>query len=572
MRRRAERTVTPESSPELSQWEAAGSSPESSRWKVAGPLPGSLRWKVAALITLACCAVAAVVGVLVHRTTLERTMRLGEARALMEAATVADQYRAGTAPEPPTPWTDWIKDPADLPTALRARLPSGSPTRSPADLPAESRTESRTELSIASPAASPTERPATSSAESPLGSPADSPDGSPTGSPAWTPDGSAVTWYDDQKPDQPWMWAAQRVRGGFVATSKIDMSSDLASLRALDRAMVLAALTALAVVVPLSALLAEPANRRLRRVADTARRIAAGDLDARVATAKQDNPERRNGIAMQRDPGHPDEITAQRDLAHQHKITVTRDPDHLGGIATQRGRGRRDEIADIAVAVDSMAASLQHRLLAEQRFTADVAHDLRTPLMGLVAAVELLEEGEATELVRDRVRLLRSLVEDLLEVSRLDAGAEVADRVRVPLAELARQSAARVGVEARVQTPDGGEPVAETDPRRLDRIVANLVLNARRHGEPPVLITVRDHLVEIRDHGPGYPPELLAEGPRRFRTGAAERGRGHGLGLTIALGQAGVIGAELTLANAGDGGALATLRLPRRDQDVLIPG
>ncbi|MEV5499026.1 HAMP domain-containing sensor histidine kinase [Nonomuraea fuscirosea] len=480
-----------------------------------GPLPGSLRWKVAALITLACCAVAAVVGVLVHRTTLERTMRLGEARALTEAATVADRYRAGTAPEPPTPWTDWIKDPADLPTALRARLPTESPTKSPAELPAESRTAS----SIASPAASPTERPAASSAESPLGSPAGSPAGSPDGS----PDGSAVTWYDDQKPDQPWMWAAQRMRGGFVATSKIDMSSDLASLRALDRAMVLAALTALAVVVPLSALLAEPANRRLRRVADTARRIA--------------------------------------------------DPGHQGGTAAKKGRGRRDEIADIAVAVDSMAASLQHRLLVEQRFTADVAHDLRTPLMGLVAAVELLEEGEATELVRDRVRLLRSLVEDLLEVSRLDAGAEVADRVRVPLAELARQSAARVGVEARVRTPDAGEPVAETDPRRLDRIVANLVLNARRHGEPPVLITVRDHLVEIRDHGPGYPPELLAEGPRRFRTGAAERGRGHGLGLTIALGQAGVIGAELTLANAEEGGALATLRLPRRrDQDVLIQG
>ncbi|MEV4089616.1 hypothetical protein AB0J43_56065, partial [Nonomuraea fuscirosea] len=224
-------------------------------------MPGSLRWKVAALITLACCAVAAVVGVLVHRTTLERTMRLGEARALMEAATVADQYRAGTAPEPPTPWTDWIKDPADLPTALRARLPTESPTESPAELPAELPAEPRTESSIASPAASPTERPATSSADSPDGSSAES----PTGSPAWMPDGSAVTWYDDQKPDQPWMWAAQRVRGGFVATSKIDMSSDLASLRALDRAMVLAALTALAVVVPLSALLAEPANRRLRR-------------------------------------------------------------------------------------------------------------------------------------------------------------------------------------------------------------------------------------------------------------------------------------------------------------------
>ncbi|MEU8395675.1 ATP-binding protein [Nonomuraea sp. NPDC048892] len=466
-------------------------------------MPGSLRWKVAALITVACCAVAAVVGVLVHRMTLERTMRLGEGRALTDVATVAAQYRTGAAPEQPVPWTDWIRDPAELPAALRARLPAESPT------------------------------------ESSTGSPTRS----PTDSPAWAPDGSAVTWYDDQKPDQPWMWAALRVHGGFVATSKIDMSSDLAGLRALDRAMVLAALTALAVVVPLSALLAEPANRRLRRVAVTARRIAAGDLDARVATAKRD------------DPGGQDEIATRKG----------RGPGQRQGIGVTKRPGRGDEIADIAVAVDSMAASLQHRLLAEQRFTADVAHDLRTPIMGLVAAVELLDEGEAADLVRDRVQVLRSLVEDLLEVSRLDAGAEVADHVRVPLAELAAQSAARVGVEARVVIPDGGEPVAVTDPRRLDRIVANLVLNARRHGEPPVLITVRDHLVEIRDHGPGYPQELLAEGPRRFRTGAAERGRGHGLGLTIALGQAGVIGTELSLANAEDGGALATLRLPRRD-------
>ncbi|MGV9325571.1 sensor histidine kinase [Streptosporangium sandarakinum] len=416
---------------------------------------GSLRWKVAALITLACCAVAAVVGVLVHRTTLERTMRQAEERALVWAAMVAKEYRAGTPPEEPAPWTESIKRPDELPSPLRERLAVESP----------------------------------------------------------------ATWYDDRKPDQPWMWAAQWVDGGLVATSTMEVGSDMIRLRALDRAMVQAALTALAVVVPISVCLAEPANRRLRRVARTARRVANGDLDARVAPA----PPRRGG-----------------------------------GLAR---RGGRDEIADISAAVDSMAASLQHRLLAEQRFTADVAHDLRTPLMGLVAVVELLEEGETTDLVRGQVRVLRSLVEDLLEVSRLDAGAEVAERVRVPLAELAEESAARVGVEVRVLA--SGNPVAETDPRRLDRILANLVLNAHRHGAPPVEITVRDHVIEVRDRGPGFPPELLADGPKRFRTGAAERGRGHGLGLTIALGQAHVIGAELTLANAPDG-AVAVLRLPRQ--------
>ncbi|MEU4580335.1 HAMP domain-containing sensor histidine kinase [Nonomuraea sp. ATR24] len=331
--------------------------------------------------------------------------------------------------------------------------------------------------------------------------------------------GRPAVGYGLDHRDEPWMWAAQPYGDGRHAVSvQISMGSQLLRLHALDRDMAKAALTALAVVVPVSAGLAELANRRLRRVARTARRIAAGDLDARTRPA----------------------------------------PPHRA-----RWRGR-DEITDIAAAVDSMAAALQHRLLAEQRFTADVAHDLRTPLMGLVAVVELLEEGEAADLVRDRVRVLRKLVEDLLEVSRLDAGAEVAERARVPLAELAEESAARLGVEARVIA--GGNPVAETDPRRLDRILANLVLNAHRHGAPPVEITIGvttgGHVIEVRDRGPGFPAELLDGGPERFRTGAAERGHGHGLGLTIALGQARVIGAELSLANTPDG-AVAVLRLPR---------
>ncbi|MER6002668.1 HAMP domain-containing sensor histidine kinase [Nonomuraea angiospora] len=413
---------------------------------------GSLRWKLAALITLACCAIVTVVGILVHRTTLERTMRLGEERALVSAAEVADKHRRDAPPEEGlVPYTESIMSVDELPPPLRARLAVESP----------------------------------------------------------------ATWYDDLRSEERWMWAAQPVGDGLVAAPTIDMTSDLRGLTALDRAMVRAALTALAVVLPVSMGIAELANRRLRRVAATARRIADGDLDARVAAD-------RRGLSRW---------------------------------------GGRDEIAGISAAVDSMAASLQHRLLAEQRFTADVAHDLRTPLMGLVAAVELLEESEATDLVRDRVRVLRSLVEDLLEVSRLDTGAEVAERVRVPLLEVAEESAARVGVETRVTA--SGNPVAETDPRRLDRILANLVLNAHRHGAPPVEITVRDHVIEVRDRGPGFPPELLADGPSRFRTGAAERGRGHGLGLTIALGQAQVIGADLTLANAPDGGAIAILRLPR---------
>ncbi|MFD9858023.1 ATP-binding protein [Streptomyces alboflavus] len=325
-------------------------------------------------------------------------------------------------------------------------------------------------------------------------------------------DPGPLTWYDTSKPLQgPFMWAASRVDGTDVAV-RMDMGAEKRSLQALDRHIRYAAIATLAVVVPLTLLAAELVLRRLRRVAGTARRIRNGSLDARTASR-----------------GH-------------------------------------DEISEISSAVDHMADALQERLRGEQRFTADVAHELRTPLAGLVTSASLLPESEATELVQDRVRVLRALVDDLLEISRLDAGAEHADAQPVPLGDLVTESVRRTGLDTRITAV--GDPTVETDPRRVDRIVTNLVLNAHRHGGAPVEVTVtattRAVTVVVRDHGPGFPAELLDHGPQRFRTGAAERGHGHGLGLTIALGQAHVIGARVTLTNAEPHGAVATLSLPRR--------
>ncbi|WP_405630620.1 ATP-binding protein [Streptomyces sp. NBC_01174] len=402
----------------------------------------SLRWKIAALVAVSCCAIALTVGVLVHRSTLARSMNDGRLKAVTQLSRDLQDHERDDAARPGPLSSDAV------PEELLHRL------RSPQGLK----------------------------------------------------DGYA-TWYDGEAPgDHPSMWAARMYRGDPVAV-EVDMTPDLLTRRALDRHMWKYSLVALAVVVPLSALAAELPNRRLRRVARTARRIAAGDLAARTAA----------------------------------------------------GRGS-DEIAEISATVDSMADSLLGRLLAEQRFTADVAHELRTPLMGLVTASELLPEAEATELVRDRVVVLRTLVENLLEISRLDAGVERAEVGPVPLADAIRESLARTGLRTRLTTDDVLPAV--TDPRRLDRIVANLVVNAHRHGREPVEVEVAGTCVTVRDHGPGFPRELLTDGPQRFRTGASERGRGQGLGLTIALGQAHVIGASLSFANASDGGAVATLRLP----------
>ncbi|MER6168056.1 HAMP domain-containing sensor histidine kinase [Streptomyces violaceorubidus] len=406
----------------------------------------SLRWKTVLLVAVCCGAVALTVGSLVHSSTLARSMNDGSAKAVAALSAALEDYERDGVP------TDTLEvSPGAMPDELLRELREGR------------------KLS----------------------------------------DGYA-TWYEADGPgDHPSMWAARTYRGKPVAV-EVDMTADLLTRRALDRHMWKYSLLALAVVVPVSALAAELPHRRLRRVAHTARRIAAGDLTARTAD--------------------------------------------------DRGS---DEITDISATVDSMADSLHQRLLSEQRFTADVAHELRTPLMGLLTASELLPAGEATDLVQDRVRALRTLVEDLLEISRLDAGAEQAERRRVPVGEAVADSLARTGLETGLTATGAG--YAETDPRRLDRIVANLVVNAHRHGRGPVTVTVAGTTVTVRDHGPGFPPELLAEGPQRFRTGTPERGRGHGLGLTIALGQARLVGASLSFANAPDGGAVATLRLPAAD-------
>jgi signal transduction histidine kinase len=146
---------------------------------------------------------------------------------------------------------------------------------------------------------------------------------------------------------------------------------------------------------------------------------------------------------------------------------------------------------------------------------------------------------------------LRALVEDLLEIARLDSGTERADLRWVDLERFTRDVAAPYG--ASVEAAAGARVF--TDPRRLERVMVNLLENARRHGAPPITVRSRSDRIEVLDRGPGFSPELLASATERFKTGAAARGGGTGLGLAIASGQAQVISARLELANRDDGGA-----------------
>lgn len=346
------------------------------------------------------------------------------------------------------------------------------------------------------------------------------PPGLPAPLRALATDGERGTLVADDR-GRPAVWAAGPADGRALAT-RIDHSQDARTLRGLDRAIVGSSLLATGATLLVGAFAVTRVTRRLHKTARVARRISAGDLDARVADPRAAGP-----------------------------------------------ASRRDEVAIVAGALDAMASTLQRKLQTEQRFTADVAHELRTPLTGLSAAAELLPPGRPSELVRERVRTMRGLTEDLLEISRLDAGTEHVDLAvhePAPIAErVVRASGTTTGV-----VNVGEHPVrVETDRRRLERVLGNLVANAHRHGRPPVTLTIDGAVVTVRDHGPGFPEYLVTGGPQRFRTEGG--GKGHGLGLTIAVGQAEAIGASLAFRNPPEGGAEARLTLPAHGAPDGVP-
>ncbi|MDH6217329.1 HAMP domain-containing sensor histidine kinase [Streptomyces pseudovenezuelae] len=296
-------------------------------------------------------------------------------------------------------------------------------------------------------------------------------------------------------------------------------------------------------------------------------------------------------------------------LAQAAATTVLKPVQRLGVAARRLGEGRldtrlrvsgTDELADLSRTFNHAAEALEKRVddmaardEASRRFVADMSHELRTPLTAITAVTEILEEEleaesgsmdpmiePAVRLVVSETRRLNELVENLMEVTRFDAGTarlvlddvEVADQITACLDARAWLDAVDLDAERGIH--------ARLDPRRLDVIMANLVGNALKHGGSPVRVAVRESgakatedgagaevVIAVRDHGPGIPEDVLPHVFDRFYKASASRPRseGSGLGLSIALENAHIHGGEITAANSPDGGAVFTLRLP---QDV----
>jgi two-component system sensor histidine kinase MtrB len=169
------------------------------------------------------------------------------------------------------------------------------------------------------------------------------------------------------------------------------------------------------------------------------------------------------------------------------------------------------------------------------------------------------------ELLIEDVGRLRRLVEDLMEISRLDAGAEAVQPEAVDLAAAVAAVVRARGWDGRVRL-DAEKTIVTTDPRRLERIVANLVGNGLEHGGDEVAVRVgRDGehaFVEVADQGPGIPAEHLPHLFERFyKADPARSSPGSGLGLAIAQENARLLGGTIEVHSEPGKGTRFTLRL-----------
>lgn len=252
-----------------------------------------------------------------------------------------------------------------------------------------------------------------------------------------------------------------------------------------------------------------------------------------------------------------------------------------------------DELATLAQSFNGMADSLQKQIKeladlsqVQQRFVSDVSHELRTPLTTIRLAGDVLYDqretfppamARTTELLHTQTQRFEILLADLLEISRYDAGSVQLEIEPSSLVHLAEDSidgvaalAEQKGSEIRLVAPGGYSPV-EMDPRRIRRVVRNLLGNAIEHGEGrPIVVTIdsneRAVALTVRDYGLGMTEEEAERVFDRFWRADPSRKRtigGTGLGLAIALEDAQLHGGTLDLWTRVGGGSCFRLTLPR---------
>ncbi|MFF4500335.1 MtrAB system histidine kinase MtrB [Streptomyces sp. NPDC001401] len=278
------------------------------------------------------------------------------------------------------------------------------------------------------------------------------------------------------------------------------------------------------------------------------------------------------------------------------------------GIAERLSAGRlqermkvtgEDDIARLGEAFNKMAQNLQLKIQQledlsrmQRRFVSDVSHELRTPLTTVRMAADVIHEARedfdpitarSAELLADQLDRFESLLADLLEISRFDAGAAALEAEPIDLREVVRRVvsgaeplAERKGTHIRV-LGDQQPVVAEADARRVERVLRNLVVNAVEHGEGKDVVVKLAAAggavaVAVRDYGVGLKPGEATRVFSRFWRADPARARttgGTGLGLSIALEDARLHGGWLQAWGEPGGGSQFRLTLPRTADEPL---
>ena len=297
------------------------------------------------------------------------------------------------------------------------------------------------------------------------------------------------------------------------------------------RSLLIAALIAVPFGVLVALLIARHISKPITNVSKAARRVAHGDLSARVT---------------------PPSIR------------------HVG------------EISELTHNFNAMAESLERLEHERQAMVADIAHELRTPLTILQGHLDAIEDGvlpldsDALGTLTKQTQLLSRLVTDLRTLSLADAGRLSLERRNVDLTELVREckaafsgSAQAKGVTIRLELPPTLPLCA--DPDRLLQVMGNLLSNALRHTSPSGEVTLQveqsqeEAKLSVTDSGPGLSEEALGRVFNRFYRADMSRGRttgGSGLGLAIVRALVELHSGRVLAANSAEGGAVFSVWLP----------
>jgi len=332
-----------------------------------------------------------------------------------------------------------------------------------------------------------------------------------------------------------WIFVRQQLRqaaAGGVGLGFIVVARPRAvftdTLRALLPSLALSGLVALGFAVLVAALLARTITRPLRDLVGGVRRFAGGDYGTRVPLAGP------------------------------------------------------SEVAEMGTAFNEMATEIQRSRGSEQAFLADISHELRTPLTSIQGFAQAIVEGEArgdavshvAEIIHREARRLVRMVEGLLQVARLESGAQSMAREDVVPARLLESAVAALEVQAKDAGVSfdvaGAEalPSLRGDPDKLAQLFLNVLDNAVKHSPRGTTVHVRGSrddgavIVRVRDAGSGLPQGAQTRLFQRFYRGENAQRDGAGLGLAIAQAIAQAHGGSIRASNVEGGGAEFAVRLP----------